>query len=147
TAPPAHAEEAARQSTAAALGQLEWDRLATDLDAYGCAVLEKVLPSDACESLVALYTEDARFRSRVVMAQHGFGRGEYRYFAHPLPPLVADLRHALFPPLATIANRWNELMGLDVRFPADLAAFLERCHRAGQTRPTPLLLRYGAGDY
>jgi uncharacterized protein len=94
-----------------------------------------------------MYPDDAHFRSHIHMARHGFGRGEYKYFAYPLPDRVSLLRAALYPPLAGIANRWNEALGIDVRFPADHNAFLDRCHAAGQTRPTPLLLRYGPGDY
>lgn len=131
-----------------ALGRLDWDRIGNDLDAHGCAVLTGVLPVERCEQFTALYDDDeAAFRSRVVMARHGFGRGEYKYFADPLPPVVTDLRRTLYPPLSSIANKWNEAMGIAERFPGDLAAFLERCHRAGQARPTPLLLRYVEGDY
>jgi uncharacterized protein len=100
-----------------------------------------------CQSLAATYGDDERFRSRIVMARHCFGRGEYKYFAHPLPDLVAGLRTTLYPGLASVANRWNEAMGIDVRYPDVHAKFLERCHRAGQTKPTPLLLQYGEGDY
>ncbi len=127
--------------------RFDWDRISTDLDAYGCAIVRNVLPPEACEGLAALYPEDVHFRSHVVMARHGFGRGEYKYFADPLPPVVATLRRTLFPPLSRIANRWNESMGIDARFPDDHATFLERCHQAGQTKPTPLLLQYGEGDY
>jgi hypothetical protein len=127
--------------------ELDWERIGGELDAAGCAVLPGVLPDAACDELAALYDKDDRFRSRVIMARHGFGRGEYKYFAHPLPGAVARLRGALYAPLGAIANRWNEAMGVDVRYPDDHAAFLKRCHDDGQTRPTPLLLRYGDGDY
>jgi len=101
----------------------------------------------ACAAMAALYTQDDLFRSRVTMARHGFGRGEYKYFASPLPPAVAHFRETFYSPLAAIANRWNARLGGDVRYPESLRAFLARCHAAGQTRPTPLLLKYGAGDY
>jgi hypothetical protein len=126
---------------------LDWDEIAASLDTHGCAVVGPVLAAEECEGLAASYGDDGRFRSRIVMARHGFGRGEYKYFAHPLPDLVARLRTTLYPRLARIANRWNEAMGVDVRYPDAHADFLERCHRAGQTKPTPLLLKYGAGDY
>jgi hypothetical protein len=126
---------------------LDWPSIEADLDAHGCAVLENILSTDECAALAGLYADDDRFRSRVVMARHGFGRGEYKYFAHPLPARVTELRTTLYPPLSRVANRWNEAMGIDVRYPDDHAQFLERCHAAGQTKPTPLLLRYEAGDY
>lgn len=126
---------------------LDWNRIAAELDDHGCAVTGPLLGIADCDSFAAGYDDDARFRSRIVMARHGFGRGEYKYFAHPLPEAVAVLRTALYPRLAAVANRWNEAMGLPVRFPEAHAAFLARCHAAGQTRPTPLLLRYGPGDY
>jgi hypothetical protein len=129
------------------LAALDWERVAASLDEDGSAIIGPILSAGECESLAATYGEDGRFRSRVIMARHGFGRGEYKYFAHPLPDLVASLRTALYPPLAGVANRWNEAMGVDVRYPDVHADFLERCHRAGQTKPTPLLLQYGAGDY
>jgi hypothetical protein len=127
--------------------ELDWPRVAAALDAHGCAVIPGLLAPGDCRALAALYADEAPFRSRVVMARHGFGRGEYQYFAYPLPPRVAGLRTALYPGLAAIANRWHEALGIDARYPGDLPTFLDRCHRAGQTRPTPLLLRYGAGDY
>jgi len=120
--------------------------IATALDAEGFALLPGLLAAADCTALAALYRDSARFRSRIVMARHGFGRGEYQYFAHPLPPLVARLRRALYQPLADIANRWNERLAEPARFPATHDAYLARCHAAGQTRPTPFLLRYGPGD-
>jgi hypothetical protein len=125
----------------------DWARIETELDAQGWATAKTVLCAEACKDIAALYDDEARFRSTVVMARHGFGRGAYRYFSHPLPRMVAELRTALYPHLVPIANRWNAAMGIAVRYPATHAEFLARCHEAGQTRPTPLLLRYGAGDY
>ena len=124
-----------------------WARVGADLDAQGWSILPQLLSATQCATTAARYAADVGFRSRVVMARHGFGRGEYRYFAYPLPALVDGLRSALYPQLVPIANRWHETMGMDVRFPAKHAAFIERCHAAGQTRPTPLLLQYGPGDY
>ncbi|KGB52999.1 hypothetical protein FG91_03178 [Sphingopyxis sp. LC81] len=126
---------------------LDWGAIAAALDRDGWAVLPGLLSDAGCNEVAALYAREAGFRSHVHMARHGFGRGEYRYFAYPLPPLVAALRSGLYPSLAPIANRWHERMGMAVRFPADHAEFLARCHDAGQRRPTPLLLQYGAGDY
>jgi hypothetical protein len=126
---------------------IDWPGVWRDLDARGSAVIPGLLSPDECREIAALYPRGDVFRSQVVMARHGFGQGEYKYFAYPLPVRVQDLREALYPRLAPIANAWNEAMGLAPRFPADHAAFLERCHRAGQTRPTPLLLKYGPGDY
>jgi hypothetical protein len=127
---------------------VDWPRVGADLDAQGAAVIPQVLTADECAQLAALYRDDDRmFRSRVVMARHGFGQGEYRYFRYPLPPLIASLRGAIYPHLAPIANRWHEAMGLAVRFPATHDAFIARCHAAGQTLPTPLLLQYRPGDY
>ena len=129
------------------IDSIDWQAVRTELDGQGRAVLPGLLSAADCDSTAALYGPGPMFRSHVVMARHGFGLGEYRYFAYPLPPLVAGLRAALYPRLAPIANRWNERMGVDVRFPDEHAAFLDRCHEAGQLRPTPLLLRYGLGDY
>jgi hypothetical protein len=125
----------------------DWATLEHELDAHGCATTGTLLTADECAQLTEAYAEDERFRSRIVMARHGFGRGEYKYFAYELPTLVADLRAALYPPLAGIANRGNEAMGVAVRYPQDHASFLKRCHKAGQGKPTPLLLQYGPGDY
>ena len=129
------------------VADLDWGAVAGALDGGGCAVVGPVLTPDACRALGGLYGEEGVFRSRVVMGRHGFGRGEYQYFSYPLPDVVGGLRAALYPRLAPIANRWNEAMGVGVRFPGEHAAFLARCHAAGQVRPTPLLLQYGAGDY
>ena len=118
-----------------------------DLETRGYAVIQQLVTSAQCDELAALYPADERFRSRVVMARHGFGRGEYKYFAYPLPEPVAVLRAALYPPLVEIANRWNEAMAIDLRYPQQHASYLARCHEAGQRKPTPLLLQYGAGDY
>jgi hypothetical protein len=126
---------------------IDWGRIGADLDAHGCAVLESLLSPDECAAMVALYPDDSHFRSRIVMGRHGFGRGEYKYFAYPLPDLIAELRPALYAPLSAIANRWNAAMGIDIRYPDRHSAFLKRCHDAGQTRPTPLLLQYGVDDY
>jgi hypothetical protein len=123
------------------------EALANALEGEGHALLPALLGARDCRALVRSYDDRALFRSRVVMARHGFGRGEYSYFAYPLPEIVARLRETLYPPLAEVANRWNAALGIAGRFPADHAGYLRRCHRAGQTRPTPLLLRYGAGDY
>jgi hypothetical protein len=138
---------AAGSTMAERIAALDWPRIATDLEAHGCAVMSAVLSPQECGALAKTYTADGPFRSRIVMARHGFGRGEYKYFAYPLPDVVASLRGALYPPLASIANRWNETLGIAVPYPDEHAAFLERCHQAGQNRPTPLLLHYGAGDY
>jgi hypothetical protein len=132
---------------AARVDAVDWTQASRELDAQGCAVLKGLLSQEECRALAALYPDDARFRSRVVMGRHGFGRGEYKYFAYPLPELIAQLRPALYRQLRDVANRWNEAMGIDIRYPASHEAFLERCHSAGQTRPTPLLLQYGPGDY
>jgi hypothetical protein len=125
----------------------DWTAAAEALDANGWAVLPDLLDSDACLHLAAMYDTPERFRSQVIMARHGFGRGEYRYFAYPLPEPVQALRTRLYPPLADIANRWHARMGIERRFPEAHAEWLAECHAAGQTRPTPLLLRYGPGDY
>jgi hypothetical protein len=131
----------------ARIDTIDWSRATADLEAQGCAVLKNLLKPEECNAIAALYPDEAHFRSRVVMGRHGFGRGEYQYFCYPLPDLIAELRPALFEKLNGIANRWNEAMGIDIRYPASHDAFLKRCHDAGQTRPTPLLLQYGPGDY
>ena len=126
---------------------IDWARVSDDLDANGSAPIERLISPAECEALASLYPVDALFRSRVVMARHGFGRGEYKYFGYPLPSLVERFRSALYPRLVPIANRWYDAMRIDVRFPDRHADFIDRCHAAGQQRPTPLLLQYGAGDY
>jgi hypothetical protein len=134
-------------STSQRVQSLDWDALSSALDATGSAVAERLLSAEECAALAALYANPSVFRSRVIMARHGFGQGEYQYFSYPLPRVVADLRAAFYPRLAPIANRWNEALRSDVRFPPSHEEFLARCHEAGQVRPTPLLLQYGAGDY
>jgi len=126
---------------------VDWARISQDLDDRGSATIGGLLTAAECESVAMLYAVDEMFRSRVVMARHGFGRGEYKYFAYPLPSIVGSLRAALYPRLAPVANRWHAAMGMDVQFPEQHADFLERCHAAGQRRPTPLLLQYGVDDY
>jgi uncharacterized protein len=126
---------------------IDWARIGAELDASGCAVVPALLSAAKCKATAKAYGDDAKFRSRVVMARHGFGRGEYKYFAYPLPEVVAELRTKLYPPLAAIANRWNEALGIEIEYPDELADFLARCHAAGQTRPTPLVLAYEVGDY
>jgi len=125
----------------------DWQAVEAALNDYGCAHVPGVLTPDACTALARAYADSERFRSRVVMARHGFGRGEYQYFRYPLPDVVAGLRERMYGPLAAIANRWYGAMALPVRFPLAHAEFLARCHAAGQQRPTPLLLQYEAGDY
>lgn len=141
------AVEAARSEAAARITAIDWGLVQTELDAQGAAVIPGLLPAQACHDLAALYAHDEGFRSRVVMARHGFGRGEYRYFAYPLPPVVQALRTLLYPALVPTANRWHDVMGLPVRFPQQHADFSARCHAAGQQRPTPLLLQYGPDDF
>ena len=126
---------------------LDWVRITVALDGEGHALVKALLTPKECRALADQYTDDSLFRSRVVMARHGYGKGEYRYFAYPLPDVVAALRAALYPRLATIANRWNEAMVLEASYPGDHPTYLRRCRAAGQTKPTPLLLRYEAGDY
>jgi hypothetical protein len=140
-------EAASAGSLARRLGTCDWRQLAVDLDEQGSAVIPQLSSTAECRALAAMYSQDELFRSRVVMARHGFGRGEYRYFVYPLPPQILTLREALYARLAPIANRWNERLGLEIRYPAAHAEFVERCHAAGQGLPTPLLLRYEAGDY
>jgi hypothetical protein len=147
----AHSKQTVKVSAAGDIenrvGQVDWTNVAQDLDARGCALVERLLTPEECEAVSALYPVDGLFRSRVVTARHGFGRGEYKYFNYPLPDIVSGLRTSIYPQLAPVANRWYQAMGIDVRFPARHAEFLARCHQAGQLRPTPLLLQYGVDDY
>jgi hypothetical protein len=135
------------QAIAERVAALDWQRIETELEQEGCAAAGRLLAPGECAGLQALYDEQAPFRSRIVMARHGFGSGEYKYFAYPLPALVASLRQALYPRLAPVANRWSRALGRADAFPSQHADYLARCHTAGQTRPTPLLLKYGPGDY
>jgi hypothetical protein len=128
-------------------GADDWAHIAATLNRHGSAVLPQLLSANGCKTMAGLYADAKRFRSRVVMQRHGFGQGEYQYFSYPLPDPIAQLRSTLYPRLVGVANAWNQAMGIDVRYPADHADFLARCHEAGQQRPTPLLLQYGPGDY
>ena len=141
------AAQAAEPTPRSRLAALDWDRVLGDLDSAGHAVVPGVLEADQCAAMAGLYRDAAAFRSRIVMARHGFGQGEYQYFAYPLPPIVAELRAAAYPPLARLANTWNERLGATGTYPPSLDAFTAYCHARGQTRPTPLLLTYGPGDY
>ncbi|CAD6541652.1 hypothetical protein LMG28727_03889 [Paraburkholderia kirstenboschensis] len=134
-------------SLTARIEATDWFNVEEELNSYGCAMLGGLLSGRECDALTALYPREDLYRSRVVMARHGFGRGEYKYFAYPLPPLIGQLRRELYPHLVPVANRWNEVMGIDIRYPAGHAEFIERCHAAGQTRPTPLMLQYVTDDY
>ncbi len=133
--------------TVSRMASLDWQAIANDLNESGNALLRKVLTSGECEALARLYPSDEHFRSRIVMARHGFGRGEYKYFRYPLPDILQRLRTALYDKLAPIGNQWNHAMGVSTRYPGKHADFINRCHKAGQVRPTPLLLQYGQGDY
>lgn len=141
------AESAAAPSIEQRVMGLDWARIGRELDAYGAATTGTLLTPEECRNLASAYGNEAGFRSRVVMARHGFGRGEYKYYAYPLPQPIAELRGALYPHLAGIANRWEERLGREPSYPAEHQAYLDRCHAGGQKRPTPLLLRYGEGDY
>jgi hypothetical protein len=147
TQPPVDPSVAGSIASPDSIAALDWSAIATELDNHGCAVIGPIFTNVQCDKLIDSYEDSTLFRSRVVMARHGYGRGEYQYFAYPLPPLVHTIRTSLYTPLAAIANRWNEAMKIDVKFPGEYQAFLERCHAAGQQKPTPLLLRYGPDDF
>ncbi|MDB5328375.1 MAG: hypothetical protein JWM57_3944 [Phycisphaerales bacterium] len=129
------------------IGELNWLLINTELDTYGAATTKPLLTPEQCDELIEHYDNDSLYRTRIVMARHGFGRGEYKYFSDPLPPVISGLREHLYIPLSETANRWNEAMKIDIRYPATHDAFIARCHEAGQDRPTPLILKYDAGDY
>jgi uncharacterized protein len=131
----------------ARVAALDWARITADLEARGVATSGALLTPDECAALAAIYPDETAFRSHIIMARHGFGKGEYKYFRRPLPSLIEGLRTSLYPQLAPLANRWSEAMKLGVSYPGKLDEFIARCHAAGQTRPTPLLLKYEAGDY
>jgi len=135
------------ESIAERVEAIRWEQAAQNLDAEGNAIIEGVLSLDECDSIRVLYEQENLFRSKVVMERHGFGRGEYRYFSYPLPRLIATLRTSVYPHLVSLANRWNEAMRINVRYPGTHAEFIDRCHQAGQDKPTPLLLKYGMDDY
>ncbi len=139
--------KSSKSSPANDVDRYDWDEIGANLNAFGAAVLPKLLPPPECEAIAALYAQEKYFRSHIHMARHGFGRGEYRYFKYPLPSRIAGLRTALYGRVAPIANGWNERMQLAARYPQIHADYLKLCHDAGQTRPTPLLLQYGPGDF
>jgi uncharacterized protein len=139
--------DALATSLEARVAGYDWAAIHEELNGFGCATLPQLLSPGECRALSSLYAEEEHFRSHVVMARHGFGKGEYSYFKYPLPDILAGLRTALYPRFAGLANTWNEAMGFDQRFPVTHDAYLEQCHKAGQVRPTPLLLQYGAGDF
>ena len=137
----------AMASVEARVAAYNWPALASDLDKYGCTVLPKLLSREECCTIADLYPDESHFRNQIDMARHGFGVGEYRYFKYPLLPLLDALRTTLYPHLAAVANEWNRRMGVDERYPDDHASFIQHCHNVGQTRPTPLLFKYFAGDF
>ncbi|MEQ1949824.1 2OG-Fe(II) oxygenase [Mesorhizobium sp. CN2-181] len=139
--------EPAMADAAQRVDDYDWQALGDDLNAYGCAVIERLLNPQQCEMFAALYPHEEHFRSHVIMARHGFGKGEYRYFRYPLPGLLEELRTSLYARLAPVANQWNERMGDKIRYPDEHQDYLRLCHDAGQKRPTPLLLQYGPGDF
>jgi hypothetical protein len=131
----------------ARVNAINWHKVEEDLDGFGCATVAQLLTPGECDALRTLYSRDELYRSRVVMARHGFGRGEYKYYGYPLPEMIGTLREAVYPNLVPVANRWNEIMRIDTRYPPDHADFIDTCHAAGQARPTPLILQYAEGDY
>lgn len=143
--PPVASEE--RPAVGERIAAIDWEAVSGELDAHGSAVIARLLSPSQCAAIASMYRHEAPFRKRVVMARHGYGRGEYKYFAYPLPEVVTDLRQRLYRKLAPIANRWYEALRIATRFPDEHAQFIERCHAAGQIRPTPLLLQYGIDDY
>lgn len=143
----AHAPMLGATSPEDRVAAVDWTAITADLNVNGSAVIEKLLAPEECRAIAALYPQEQHFRSHVHMARHGFGKGEYRYFKYPLPSLIAGLRTALYPRLAVVANAWNERMGIETRYPAAHGEFIDACHAAGQTRPTPLLLQYVPGDF
>lgn len=143
----AMSQEAPPPSAYARVAARDWPAITAELDDYGCAVLEKLLTPQECRDFAALYAREEHFRSHIEMARHGFGKGEYRYFRYPLPELLDGLRTALYARLAPIANAWNQRLNVAMRYPAGHADFLRLCHESRQTRPTPLLLQYVAGDF
>lgn len=153
--PKAHLAEAGRSNRMSKprpsikdrIAALDWAAISDSLDNFGCAIVKSVLTRHECQSLAAMYDKDGIFRSTIFMARHGFGRGEYKYWSYPLPKIVAELRKSLYPPLVAVANRWNQVMKIDVNYPDSHEEYLDRCHQAGQTKPTPLLLNYHEGDW